>query len=269
MLIDSHCHLDFPTLSSRLPEILTSAANCGVLHFIVPGVEPQSWDKIISLAAADNRIFAAPGVHPMHADKWSPAAAATLEKLIPDIVAIGEIGLDYSEGMPPPELQQEVFRAQLRLAREAELPVIIHCRRAFADTLRILSEKKADRVAGVMHAFSGSVEVARDCIAMGLKIGIAGPVTWDNAIRPVKLVEAIPLEHLLLETDSPDLSPQSHRGEVNEPAFLLDIARKVAEINGLSFDEIAAVTSENAQALFLAERINRKKNQLCRLNWIE
>lgn len=173
-----------------------------------------------------------------------------MEKLIPDIVAIGEIGLDYSEGMPPRELQQEVFRAQLRMAGEAGIPVIIHCRKAFADTLRILFEEKSDKCGSVMHAFSGSIEVARDCIAMGMKIGIAGPLTWDNAIRPVKLIEEIPLEHLLLETDSPDLSPEPHRGEVNEPAFLTDIARKVAEIKGVTLDEIAAVTSANAQALF-------------------
>lgn len=250
MLIDSHCHLDFPLLSSRLPEILAAAVNCGVLRFIVPGVEPQFWEKIISLAAADSRIFAAPGVHPRHADKWSSAAAVKLAKLIPDSVAIGEIGLDYSEGMPPREMQQKVFREQLQIAKEAALPVIIHCRRAFADTLRILSEEKSDKFRGVMHAFSGSVEVARDCIAMGLKIGIAGPVTWGNAVRPVKLINAIPLEHLLLETDSPDLSPQSHREKVNEPAFLVDIARKVAEIKGVTLDEIAASTSENAHAFF-------------------
>jgi len=250
MLIDSHCHLDFPPLSSRLPEILASAENCGVRYFIVPGVQPQFWEKIISLAAADSRIFAAPGVHPVKAATWNNSAAETLQKLIPAIVAIGEIGLDYSEGMPPRELQQEVFRAQLRLARAAGIPVIIHCQRAFADTLRILAEEKIDEFRGVMHAFSGSVEIARDCIAMGLKIGIAGPVTWDNATRPVKLIEETPIEHLLLETDSPDLSPQPHRGEINEPAFLVDIARKVAEIKGVPFDEIAAITSENTQALF-------------------
>lgn len=259
MLIDSHCHLDFPPLSSRLPEILSSAANCGVHRFIVPGVEPQSWDKIISLAAADSRIFAALGVHPLHADMWSRSAAGTLEKLIPDIVAIGEIGLDYNEGMPARELQQEVFRAQLRLAAAVEIPAIIHCRKAFADTLRILAEEKSANFKGVMHAFSGSTEVARDCIAMGLKIGIAGPVTWNNALRPVKLVEAIPLEHLLLETDSPDLAPQPHQGKVNEPAFLLDIARKVAEIKAVTHAEIAAITSENTQALFNLKGINPKK----------
>ena len=250
MLIDSHCHLDFPPLSSRLPEILTSASNCGVLRFIVPGVGPQFWEKIIALAAADCRIFAAPGVHPLHAYKWSFAAAATLEKLIPDIVAIGEIGLDYSNDMPPRELQQEVFKAQLRIARDAGLPVIIHCRNAFADTIRILAEERIEEFGGVMHAFSGSLETARKCVGMGLKIGVAGSVTWENAVRPIAVVKAISLQDILLETDSPDLSPACHRGVVNEPAFLVDIALKVAEIKGFSIEEVATVTSGNAQFLF-------------------
>ena len=254
MLIDSHCHLDFPSLSARLPEILASASNCGVLRFIVPGVEPQFWGKIVSLAAADSRISAAPGVHPMKADQWSQTVAGVLQKLLPDIVAIGEIGLDYTDGMPPRELQQAVFRAQLRIALRADLPVIIHCRKAFNDLLSILAEESAGALQGVMHAFSGSVEIARECITRGLKIGIAGPVTWGNAVRPVKVVNEIPLEYLLLETDSPDLSPAPHKGAVNEPAFLLYTARKVADIKGVAIDEVAATTSGNANSLFRLKR---------------
>lgn len=250
MLIDTHCHLDFPLLSSRLPEILSAASACEVQRFIVPGVEPQSWDRIISLAADDKRISAAPGVHPMKADKWSSAVSGRLLELIPDIVAIGEIGLDYTEGMPLRELQKEVFREQLKMARVASLPVIIHCRRAFADTLQILADEGVAEFGGVMHAFSGSTEIARDCISMGLKIGIAGPVTWGNALKPVKLVKETALEHLLLETDSPDMSPEPHRGETNEPAFLVYIALKVAEIKGEQVNDVARITSENAKSLF-------------------
>jgi TatD DNase family protein len=249
MLIDTHCHLDYLPFSPRLPEILTSAAHCGVLRFIVPGVEPGSWERIISLSRDDERIFAAPGVHPMHADRWSAAAGESLQRLVPEIVAVGEIGLDYLEGMPPRELQQAVFRAQLKIAKSAGLPVIIHCRKAFADLLRILSEEQV--IGGVMHAFSGSVEIARECIGRGFKIGVAGPVTWKNAVRPVKVVEEISLQHLLLETDSPDIPPEPHRGEVNEPAFLVDIARKVAEIKGVAVEEVADVTTENAKNVFL------------------
>jgi TatD DNase family protein len=186
----------------------------------------------------------------MHADKWRQETSEILQKLTPEIVAIGEIGLDYSAGMPSRELQQKVFRAQLRIARDAALPVIIHCRKAFADTLKILNEYNTEKFGGVMHAFSGSLETARECISMGLKIGIAGTVTWSNAVRPLAILKEIPLQHLLLETDSPDLSPEPHRGETNEPAFLINIATKTAELKGVSIEELAAVTTENARAVF-------------------
>jgi len=250
MLIDTHCHLDAPQLQERLAAIIAAAGSCGVDRFIVPGVAPQTWGRIIALTSEDERIFAAPGVHPMHADMWSEAAGLILQQITPEIVAIGEIGLDYSAGMLPRELQQEVFRAQLKIARGASLPVIIHCRKAFADTLRILVEEQVQGLGGVMHAFSGSVETARECISLGLKIGIAGPVTWGNAVRPIKIVEEIPLQHLLLETDSPDIPPEPQRGMINEPAFLVHIARKVAEIKGVAVETVARITSENASAVF-------------------
>jgi TatD DNase family protein len=253
MFIDTHCHLDYLPFSPRLPEILSAAANCGVSRFIVPGVEPGGWERMISLSRNDGRIFAAPGVHPMHADRWSADAEVALQRLVPDIVAIGEIGLDYSDGMPARELQQAVFRTQLKIAEKAGLPVIIHCRRAFADLLQVLGEVRLP--GGVMHAFSGSVEVARECISRGFRIGVAGPVTWKNAVRPVKVVREISLQHLLLETDSPDIPPEPHRGEVNEPAFLVDIANKVAEIKGVTVDEVADITTENARNVFPKTRV--------------
>lgn len=248
--IDTHCHLDVPVLYGRLTAVIAAAGSCGVKGFIVPGVEPQNWGRIISLARDDGRIFAAPGVHPQNADKWNHAVGDELKKMTPAIIAIGEIGLDYSEGMPHRELQQEVFRAQLRIAGSASLPVIIHCRRAFADTLRIMAEEQIQEYGGVMHAFSGSLEIARICVSMGLRIGIAGPVTWNNAVRPVKVVEEIDLEHLLLETDSPDISPEPHRDKGNQPAFLLDIARKVAAIKGKEMDYVARATTANAKQTF-------------------
>lgn len=254
MLIDTHCHLDDPRLCGRLSAIIAAAETCGVQRFIVPGVEPQGWERMLSLAKEDARVSVAPGIHPLKVDLWSQEAAETLKKLIPAIVAIGEIGLDYSPGMPPRELQKKVFRAQLRIAGEAHLPVIIHCRQAFGDILQILGKEWIRESGGVMHAFSGSAEVARECISLGLKIGIAGSVTWGNAVRPVEVVRALSVEQLLLETDSPDLSPESRRGMTNEPAFLPEIALKVAEIKGVSVDEVAAITSGNATALF---RLNR------------
>jgi len=257
MFIDTHCHLDDPLLYDRLPEVMAAAEKCRVDRFIVPGIEPQNWGRILSLAAENERIAAAVGVHPLKAVQWNNGVREMLQKLTAEIVAVGEIGLDYTDGMPPRELQQEVFRAQLKIARAAGLPVIVHCRRAFADTLRILAAERIEEFGGVMHAFSGSVEVARSCISMGLKIGVAGSITWANAVRPLQVVMAISLEHLLLETDSPDLSPEAHKGVTNEPAFIIDIASKVAAIKGLSSDEVATLTSANAKSLFgLAEQDN-------------
>lgn len=250
MLIDTHTHLDNPLLDNRLAEIIATAVNCGVERFIIPGLEPKNWERLLAISEGNERVFAAPGVHPMHADKWNQGVAAELKKLTADIVAVGEIGLDFSAGMPSRELQIEVFRAQLKIARDASLPVIIHCRRAFADTVRILAEEKVAESGGVMHAFSGSLEIARICISMGLKIGIAGSLTWSNAVRPVTVAAGTALQHLLLETDSPDLTPEQHRGESNEPAFLIDTARKLAEIKGLTVAEVARVTAENTRLVF-------------------
>jgi len=250
IFIDTHCHLDDPLLYGSLSDVLAAAEKCRVGRFIVPGIEPQNWGRILSLAAEHERIAAAVGVHPLKAARWNDGAGEMLQKLTAEIVAVGEIGLDYSDGMPPRELQQEVFRAQLKIARAAGLPVIVHCRKAFADTLSILAAERIEAFGGVMHAFSGSVEVARSCVSMGLQIGVAGSITWTNAVRPLQVVTAVSLEHLLLETDSPDLSPEAHKGVTNEPAFIIDIARKVAAIKGLSSDEVAALTSANAKSLF-------------------
>jgi len=165
-------------------------------------------------------------------------------------VAIGEIGLDYLITAVTRERQQAAFRAQLRLALEMQLPVLIHCRKAFQDLLTILREEHAERVGGVMHAFSGSPEIATECIKLGFLISISGTVTYANAVRPLEIVRQIPLDYLVLETDAPDMTPEPYRGRSNEPAFLIETARKVAEIKGISVEEIARVTTANARRLF-------------------
>ena len=249
MFIDTHCHLDDSSLAGRLPEILARAEAAGVTRFIVPGVGPACWDGILTLAGSNRRIFAAPGIHPLKAAACSDEALERLQLLADDAVAIGEIGLDYGHESPR-GIQQQAFRAQLRLAVRAGLPVLIHCRRAFADLLRILREERVDLTGGVMHAFSGSPEIATECVKLGLAIGIAGPVTYDNAVRPVEVVRRIPLQHLLLETDAPDLAPVPYRGTGCEPAYLLETARKVAAIKGVSVEEVARVTTAHAERLF-------------------
>lgn len=249
MFVDTHCHLDDAMLLRRLPEVLARAEATGVSHFIVPGVGPDCWDDVMAVARGRRNIFAAPGIHPMRAMLCNKEQLARLERLCSDAVAVGEIGLDYSCGVSR-ETQQVAFRAQLRLAIRCKLPVLIHCRKAFADILRILREEEVWHVGGVMHAFSGSPEVARECVSLGLFIGIAGPVTYDNAVRPVEVVRQISLGNLLLETDAPDLTPVPHRGKPNEPAFMLQTAMKIAELKGLTLEEVARVTTVCAKHLF-------------------
>jgi len=249
MFIDTHCHLDDPVLSGRLREVIGNARLAGVNRFIVPGVDPHCWGTISALADEASGIFPAYGLHPMHADLYHEGVASELARYAEAAVAIGEIGLDYMLREIPRERQITAFRDQLRLAVEMGLPVLIHCRKAFRDLLLIMGEEHAERVGGIMHAFSGSAEVAWDFIRLGFAISVAGPVTYLNAVRPVELVRNIPLEHLVLETDAPDMTPEPFRGNVNEPAYLLETAKKVAQIKCVSLEEVAAVTTLNAERL--------------------
>lgn len=245
MFIDTHCHLDDLIFNSRLPQVLWDAAAAGVTQFIVPGVDAPSWRRMVMLPKGVG-IFPAYGLHPLAAESYADAEAE-LERYAPEGVAIGEIGLDYLLEVPR-SIQQETFRSQLRLAKRLELPVLIHCRRAFEDLLRILDEEAVS--CGVMHAFSGSVEVARQCVTRGFYVSVAGPVTYSNAERPRQVVEAITLDRLLLETDSPDLAPHPHRGEPNKPSLLPLIAAEVARIRNVPVAEVARVTTENARRVF-------------------
>ena len=250
MFFDSHCHLDHPQLLPRLPGLLDEAQAAGVSGFLVPGVAPDDWQAIASLSQKFPRVFPAFGVHPMHASLVTPAVLSQLRHLSRFATAIGEIGLDYALASPCRETQQLAFRAQLGIACETGLPVLIHCRKAFHDLLAILEEEGVGRTAGVMHAFSGSPETALDCVRLGLHVSLAGSVTYGNAVRPPAVAACIPLERLLLETDAPDLAPEPYRGGVNLPAYLLATAARVAAIKGVSLEELARVTTANATRLF-------------------
>jgi TatD DNase family protein len=249
MFIDTHCHLDDPALFDRLPEVIGNARQARVNRFIAPGVGPNGWGKIASLAAAIEGLFPAFGLHPMLADLYGEVLMTDLARYAEKAVAIGEIGLDYLLPEVPRELQLTAFRGQLQLAVDMGLPLLIHCRRAFQDLLLIMREEHAEKVGGIMHAFSGSQETARECIELGFAISVAGPVTYLNAVRPLELVKSIPLVHLVLETDAPDMTPEPFRGMPNEPAYLVETAKKVAEIKEISLEELAAVTTRNAERL--------------------
>lgn len=241
-LIDSHCHLDLEPLYTGLAELLLRARKAGVNGFVVPGVHPQGWQCMQALPLLDAAIMPSFGIHPMHAAAATDQALQQLAGLAPQGVAIGEIGLDPGYDVPL-EQQELAFRRQLRLAVELRLPVLIHCRRLFQRTLQVLQQEGAERCGGIMHAFSGSVEMAREFIRLGFVISLCGTVTWQNAVRPLRLARELPLDQLVLETDAPDLTPQRYRGHPNQPAWITETADRVAEVRGITTAVLAAATT--------------------------
>jgi TatD DNase family protein len=235
-------------LASTLEETLESARRAGVTRFVIPGVHPGGWERMAALASGRKGIFTAFGIHPMHAGVVDDHLLVRLEEFAPTGIAIGEIGLDPAYQVPL-EVQEQAFRRQLRLAVRLGLPILVHCRRAFRRTLQILKEEHAGQVRGIMHAFSGSPEMALEFIRLGFLVSISGVVTWTNAVRPVKLARELPMESLVLETDAPDLTPQAYRGQPNQPAFLAEVLGAVARIRGICPDDLARQTTKNAAGL--------------------
>ncbi|MDD2580379.1 MAG: TatD family hydrolase [Desulfuromonadaceae bacterium] len=245
-LIDSHCHLDLEPLNSALPGLLQGARDAGVQCFVVPGVHPDGWGRISGLAAENPLVMPAFGIHPMHAGSADGPVFERLLQVAEQAVAIGETGLD--PGYPVSlDLQERVFREQLRIAVKCGLPVLVHCRRSFQRILQVLREEQTDQVGGIMHAFSGSPEMAREFIKLGFAISVSGTVTWNNAVKPLRVARDLPLEHLVLETDAPDMTPQRYRGTFNRPAWLVETAERLAGVRGISLENVARVTSDNVR----------------------
>lgn len=244
-LLDTHCHLNCEPLLSALPAVLESARRAGVVGWVLPGVAPADWSQMAWLTREHAGLFPAFGIHPLHAGLVDEAVLERLEGIAATGVAVGEIGLDptYPASL---ELQERAFREQLRLAIRLGLPVLVHCRRLFQRTVTILREERADRVGGIMHAFSGSPEMAREFIRLGFAISLSGTVTWQGAVRPLRLAGQIPLESLVLETDAPDMAPEPFRGEPNQPAWLREVLVAVAGIRGMLVADLARVVTENA-----------------------
>jgi TatD DNase family protein len=251
-LIDTHCHLDLEPLSRDLPAVISDAHSAGVTHFVVPGVHPEGWERMSRIAREHGSAFPAFGIHPMCAEQSDDCTLSKLAAMSSHSVAIGEIGLDPSYAVPM-ESQERAFRDQVRLAVSLGLPVLIHCRRAFQQTLQVLQEEGARHVGGIMHAFSGSPEMAREFIRMGFAISISGMVTRNNSVRLPKLVSKLPLEELVLETDAPDLTPQRYRGQSNQPAYLMETLQAVARIKRV--EAVIAAKSLRARTLSILSRI--------------
>lgn len=253
MLIDSHAHLDAAKFDEDREEVIARAKDAGVSRIVNIGFNRETIPTTIQLAEQHEMIYAAVGWHPQDAIDMKPEDLDWLEELSshPKVRAIGEIGLDYYWDTSPRDVQERVFREQIRLARKVGKPIIIHNREATGDVVRILKEEKADEVGGIMHSFSSSPEIARECIKMNFYISFGGPITYKNAVQPKEALAAVPLDRLLIETDCPYLTPHPFRGKRNEPAHVRYVAEMAAEIKGVTFEEIAKITSENTKKILV------------------
>jgi len=253
MFIDSHCHLDFPDLSSNLDEVLEKMRENQVSHALCVSVNLDDFPRVRALAESHPNLYASVGVHPDYENLAEPQAAQ-LASLAdhPKVIAIGETGLDYFRLKGDLEWQRDRFRQHIRAARECGKPLIVHTRAAAEDTLRIMAEEGAESVGGVMHCFTESWKVAEQAMEMNFYISFSGIVTFKNAVALKDVAKRIKLEKMLIETDSPYLAPVPHRGKINQPAFVRHVAEEIAALRGISVDEIAAATSDNFFKLFKA-----------------
>jgi len=252
LIIDSHAHLDDDAFSSEIDMVMARARAEGVGAVINPGADVASSKAAVAIAAAYPEVYALAGIHPHEATGIVDEAIGEIAEILsaPKVVGIGEIGLDYYRELSPRDDQLRVFRAQMDLAREMGLPVEIHNRDAHSDILKIVQEYSDHIPAIVLHCYSGSAEMARELVRIGCHISLAGPVTYRNARKQVEVAAQIPLDHLLVETDSPYLPPSPYRGQRNEPAYVVEVVRKIAETRNTSFQDVAAATSANAAKIF-------------------
>lgn len=253
MLVDTHVHLNDEQYEEDLDEVIRRALDAGVGKMVVVGFDRPTIKRALELADEHPFIYAVIGWHPVDAVDCTEEDLEWIEKLAtehPKVVGIGETGLDYHWDKSPKDIQQELFRKQIALAKRLRLPVIIHNRDATADVVRILREEDAAETGGIMHCFSGSVETARECIGMNFMISLGGPVTFKNARMPKEVAKEIPLEHLLVETDAPYLAPHPNRGKRNEPSYVPLVAEQIAALKDIPVEEVARKTTENAVRIY-------------------
>ena len=251
-LFDTHTHLDAPEFDEDREEMIARAVETGVSKMINIGFNRETIPSTMKLAESYDFIYAAVGWHPVDAITMTDSNLDWIASLCAHekVVAIGEIGLDYHWDTSPKDVQQRVFRQQIGLARELGMPISIHNRDAHEDVVRILREEKANEVGGVMHSFSGSWETAKICLDLGFHLSFGGPITFKNARVPKEVLAQTPLDRLLIETDSPYLTPHPYRGKRNESAHVKLVAEAAAEIKGITWEELAQITYANALERF-------------------
>lgn len=262
MLIDSHCHLDFPDLQARLPEILSAARTAGVGRMVTISTHVARFETYRALAEANDDVFFTLGTHPHNAGEEPDVPAERLVELSshPKCIAIGEAGLDYHYDKSPRDIQRHVFRTHIAAARETGLPLIIHARNADEDMIRILSEEMTrGRFDAVLHCFSSGRTLAEIGVELGLYVSFSGILTFRNSEEIRQIAAAVPHERLLVETDAPYLAPVPHRGKTNEPAYVAHTARVLGEVIGVAETEIAEITTANFYRLFAkAAQVDRR-----------
>ncbi len=251
MYVDSHCHLDFPELAAELPELLSAMRENAVTHALCIGVDLPAWPNVVALAREHANLYATVGVHPDYTDTPEPSVAELVElSHTPKVVAIGETGLDYYRLEGDLGWQRERFRRHIRAARETGKPLVVHTRSAAADTLAIMREERAGEAGGVMHCFTESWDFAEQALELGFHISFSGIVTFRNAVELKDVARRVPLDRMLIETDSPYLAPMPFRGKRNQPAWVRHVGEEIARLRDVSVETVAAATSENFFRLF-------------------
>jgi TatD DNase family protein len=254
MFVDSHCHLDFPELAAEIPAVLEAMALARVTHALCISVNLPDWPAVHALATAHPNLYATAGVHPDYEDTPEPSvddlvALATR----PKVVAIGETGLDYYRSTGDLAWQRERFRVHIRAARRAGKPLVVHTRAAAADTLAIMGDEGARECGGVMHCFTETWDVARAALDLGFHISFSGIVTFRNAQALKDVALRVPIDRMLIETDSPYLAPVPYRGKRNQPAYVAHVAAEIARLRGVAVEDIARATTSNFFRLFAIE----------------
>jgi len=251
MLVDSHCHLNFPDLAQNLDGILADMRERGVGHALCVSVTLKEFPQVLAVAQAHANVFASVGVHPDYADEGDITVMDLVTRAAhPRVVAIGETGLDYFRLKGDLEWQRERFRVHIRAAIESGKPLIIHTREAAEDTLRIMREEGAERIGGVMHCFTESWEVAQQAMDLNFHISFSGIVTFKNAVALKEVAQRTPLERMLVETDAPYLAPVPMRGKTNQPGYVRYVAEEIARLRGNTYEEIEQATTRNFFRLF-------------------
>ncbi|MGB9630194.1 MAG: TatD family hydrolase [Thermodesulfobacteriota bacterium] len=252
MWIDSHAHLEMPEFKKDLKEVLQRAKATGVEYIFTVGTGEKDWQATLEIAESYSMVYALLGVHPHHAKEIDEQTYLILKHLCQNgkVKALGEIGLDFFRNLSPREIQLKRFREQIELAKELNLPIVIHDREAHQETLEILKSEKAHECGGIIHCFSGDYEMAKTCIDMGFYISIPGSITFKNAERVREVVKRLPLNSLLIETDAPFLTPEPFRGKRNEPSYVTYTAHRIAEIKKVPLEKVAESTVENTLKVY-------------------